>query len=171
MGTPKKRPLTPAEALASDEFKKALLRIKVKEGRTQEQVAAMVGVSQGQIWQWANRRLPIPAQKAQSVADAVEEIDPGRLSVEYRDLTKSESIRTPALTINQLENDVDALRHALAALAGVFVSHQPQAAAEVAAAVRAKVPARFHSGGWLADFLDAMDAVARPARRRAASAR
>jgi len=76
----------PAELAASEEFKRCLLASK----KTQEQVAAEIGsgVSQGTVWQWANGRLAIPANRAVDAAAAVG-ADPARISVAWRSLAGS----------------------------------------------------------------------------------
>lgn len=77
----------PDEIAASDEFKR-LVDAQRALGRTQEQIAAEIGdgVSQGTIWQWANRRLAIPANRAKSAADAVGG-QPGAISVAWRTMS------------------------------------------------------------------------------------
>lgn len=64
------KPLTATEMAASDHVREcidALRRVK-----TQEQIANEVGVTQGQIWQWAERKLAVPARRAVSLAAALE---------------------------------------------------------------------------------------------------
>ncbi|HEY5805044.1 MAG TPA: hypothetical protein VIT90_15260 [Lysobacter sp.] len=79
----------PAEIAASDEFKRCLQASK----KTQEQVAAEIGagVSQGTVWQWANRRLAIPAQRARDAARAVG-AQPEGISVEFRSIMENPPI-------------------------------------------------------------------------------
>ncbi|BDU17551.1 hypothetical protein [Lysobacter auxotrophicus] len=71
----------PDDVAASDEFKRCLIASK----KTQEQVAAEIGsgVSQGTVWQWANRRLAIPANRAADAARAVG-TTPDKISTEHR---------------------------------------------------------------------------------------
>ncbi|WP_396615470.1 hypothetical protein ACHZ97_14440 [Lysobacter soli] len=73
----------PDDVAASDEFKRCLIASK----KTQEQVAAEIGsgVSQGTVWQWANRRLAIPASRAADAARAVG-TTPDKISTEHRRL-------------------------------------------------------------------------------------
>lgn len=52
-------------------------------GRTQEAVAVAVKVSQGTVWQWANERLAIPADRAIAAARETNS-DPREISVAYR---------------------------------------------------------------------------------------
>lgn len=51
--------------------------------RSQEDVAADVGVSQGQIAHWKNGRLPVPAKRAAPLAKALGVADPATISVEF----------------------------------------------------------------------------------------
>lgn len=71
----------PEDIAASDEFKRCLIASK----KTQEQVAAEIGsgVSQGTVWQWANRRLAIPVSRAADAARAVG-TTPDKISAEHR---------------------------------------------------------------------------------------
>jgi transcriptional regulator with XRE-family HTH domain len=85
------RPMTPRELAASDHIKERLKSLRGKV--TQEQVAAEIGVSQGQIWQWANRRLPVPANRAKALAKAIG-TSPELVSVEYADVLPTE-VREP----------------------------------------------------------------------------
>ena len=71
----------PHEIAASDAFRAALESC----GKSQSAVADEIGdgVSQGTIWQWANRRLAIPAARARDAARAVNAY-PDAISVAYR---------------------------------------------------------------------------------------
>lgn len=71
----------PEELAASAEFKRLLQLC----GKRQEQVASEIGegVSQGTVWQWANNRLAIPANRAADAARAVGG-DAEAISVAYR---------------------------------------------------------------------------------------
>lgn len=77
----------PAEIAASDEFKRCLIASK----KTQEQVAAEIGegVTQGTVWQWANRRLAIPVARARDAAKAVG-ARPAAISVAWRQFVNTE---------------------------------------------------------------------------------
>jgi len=78
----KKRALSPLELSAADALALALSRC----GKTQEQVGSDVGVSQGMVWQWANKKLAVPARRARALARAVGVADPADISVDYRNL-------------------------------------------------------------------------------------
>lgn len=73
----------PDEVAASDAFKRAA----TASGKSQTKIADEIGdgVSQGTIWQWANRRLAIPAARAVEAARAVD-ARPEDISVAYRTL-------------------------------------------------------------------------------------
>jgi DNA-binding transcriptional regulator YdaS (Cro superfamily) len=62
-----RKTLSPAELQAADAIAEAVRRTD----RSQDEVAAEVGVSQGLIWQWANRRVPVPANRAVALAAAI----------------------------------------------------------------------------------------------------
>lgn len=64
--------------------------------------------------------------------------------------------RTLGLVINQLENDIDALRHALGSLMVVTGLHRPREGAEIAAGILASAPKKFHDQGMTKAFLDAL---------------
>lgn len=72
----------PDEIAASDAFRAALDAC----GKSQSAVADEIGdgVSQGTIWQWANRRLAIPAARAPDAARAVNAY-PEAISVAFRE--------------------------------------------------------------------------------------
>ncbi len=55
-----KKPLTPQEIAAAHAIREAV-RLS---GRSQDDIAAELGVSQGLIWQWASARVPVPANRA-----------------------------------------------------------------------------------------------------------
>ncbi len=80
----KKRALTPADFEASDTLKAAIADAKRNLGKTQQSIGEEVGVSQGMIWQWANRTTPVPADRARALATAVGIDDPGLISIEWR---------------------------------------------------------------------------------------
>lgn len=71
----------PTEVSASDAFKTAL----AQSAYTQMALANELGVSQGTIWQWANRRLAIPAEQAVRVARLLE-VQADRISAEHERL-------------------------------------------------------------------------------------
>lgn len=81
-----KRELTPAEKAAAERIAAALSSC----GKSQEAIGAEVGVTQGQIWQWANGRLPVPAERARDLAAALNtrpaEISPAYVAIVGDDL-------------------------------------------------------------------------------------
>ncbi|MEF3081897.1 hypothetical protein V3391_06680 [Luteimonas sp. SMYT11W] len=81
----------PDEVAASDAFKRAA----VASRKAQTVIANEIGdgVSQGTVWQWANRRLAIPAARAVEAARAVG-ARPEEISVAYRALSNEMSGKT-----------------------------------------------------------------------------
>lgn len=79
----------PAEIAASDEFK----RLFKATGKTQRDFADLIGegVSEGTIWQWANRRLAISVERAEDVARLLD-ANPRDISPAYRQLHDSLSM-------------------------------------------------------------------------------
>lgn len=79
----------PADIAASDEFK----RLFKATGRTQRDLADAIGegVSEGTIWQWANRRLAISAERAEEVARQIGG-NPRDISTAYRQLQDRSAI-------------------------------------------------------------------------------
>ena len=98
------RPLTPQEVAASDHIKERLAAIR--GSATQEKVAAEVGVSQGQIWQWANRRLPVRATRAVALAKALG-TTPAQVSAEYSSVMPDAVRELPAGYLPQQAGDLD----------------------------------------------------------------
>lgn len=79
-----KRPLTAEEKAMADRMKAI---IESTPGLTQESVGASVGVSQGQVWQWLEGRLPVSAKRAPALAEALGIQDPAEISVAYREIS------------------------------------------------------------------------------------
>lgn len=80
-----RRPLDPEEVEASDRLKKRVTELRLGLNgvkKTQGEIADETGVSQGMIWQWANRRMPVPLERAEALATAVG-LAPEEVSVEY----------------------------------------------------------------------------------------
>ena len=55
---------------------------------SQEQIAADVGVSQGLIWQWANERVSVPANRAVALARVLG-LSPSAVSPAYAEIINS----------------------------------------------------------------------------------
>lgn len=53
--------------------------------QNQDEIGAAVGVSQGLIWQWANGRVPVPANRAVVLANVLG-LDPCDISPAYREI-------------------------------------------------------------------------------------
>jgi transcriptional regulator with XRE-family HTH domain len=79
----KKRPLTDEEERAA-----AVIKQAIESGnKTQDEIAAEVGVTQGMIWQWMNAKLPVPARRAQKLAAAIG-LNPVQVSVAWRNVVR-----------------------------------------------------------------------------------
>lgn len=77
-----KRKLTREEEAMADRMKAI---IASTPGLTEESVGAFVGVSQGQVSHWTNKRLPVSTKRAPKLAEALGITDPAEISVAYRD--------------------------------------------------------------------------------------
>lgn len=73
--------------------------------------------------------------------------------------------RSPALIVNQAENDVDALRYFVAALTATMVVTRPAEAVAVAQTIRNKAPKKFVENGLLKELLKGLD-VAKKSKSR-----
>lgn len=66
--------------------------------KSQEEIGAEVGVSQGQIWQWANARRGVSSARAVALAGALDIDDPGKISPKWAAAfggTRTQSKETP----------------------------------------------------------------------------
>jgi len=79
-----KKSLSPAELEASRVIADA---VRLSE-RSQDDIAAEIGVSQGLIWQWANGRVPVPANRAVALAKALH-LSPSAVSPAYAEIINS----------------------------------------------------------------------------------
>jgi len=141
-------------------------------GMTKAAVATHMGVSDGMVSQWVSGYRPVPADKAPKLARLLGVADPGSISAKYAQVSEADSgnvvpirkegsssddDRRDDLKIARLENDVDSLRYALAALVSVMAVHRPAEGADVAKALRKHVPAKFVKQGYVAELLKALD--------------
>lgn len=176
----KKRPLTPEEKQMAAKMKAA---ITGNPDLTEEAVGAQMGVTQGQVSHWTNARLPVPARRALKLASILGIDDPGEISLDYRALAarmaanpSAVSEIRPDLEISRLQNDIDALRGALAVMAAVMVAHRPAEGAAYARALRKHVPAKFVRQGFVHELIETLEqgvaataaASARPPSKRPA---
>ncbi|GAP66823.1 putative phage repressor [Mizugakiibacter sediminis] len=159
-----KRPLTPEEKAIARRIKAA---IASDPNLTEESVGAQVGVTQGQVSHWTNGRLPVPAARAIKLASVLGIDDPAEISLAYREIAAKAAAGSavaegpaPGLASARVENDIDALRYALAAMVTVMVVHRPAEAADVARALRKHVPAKFVRQGYIHELLKVLDSAA-----------
>lgn len=141
-------------------------------GMTKAALAKHMGVSDGMVSQWVSGHRPVPPDKAPKLGKLLD-IAPERISAKYAQVAEAdvgnvaplhkswpsgEDERRPDLVIARLENDVDSLRYALAAMVSVMAIHRPAEGADVAKAIRKHVPAKFVKQGYLAELLKALGA-------------
>lgn len=151
-----------AEALA---LKAAIKNSGMKNGP----IAEHLGVSEGLISQWTTGHRPVPADKAGKLAKLLgvkdpTEISPGYAStlaihedsVAYLPQLADKPLRAD-LVIARLENDIDALRYAVAALVSTMTIHRPAEAADAARALRRMVPARFRESGLVHELASILE--------------
>lgn len=79
-----KKALSPSELQAAGRI---LAAVRASDC-SQEELAAEVGVSQGLIWQWANARVPVPANRAVALGRALH-LDPREISPAYAEIVES----------------------------------------------------------------------------------
>lgn len=142
-----------------------------KPGLSNVSIARYMGVSDGLVSQWVTGRRPVPADKAVRLAEYMG-ADPKAISAKYAAVHAQEPVGSAAvpavneadaderrldLTIARLENDIDSLRFAIAAMVSVMTVHRPAEGAAVAKAMRRHVPAKFVRQGYLAELLDVLD--------------
>lgn len=140
-----------AEALA--------LKAAIKNsGLKNAPIAEHLGVSEGLISQWTTGHRPVSPDKAGKLAKLLG-VDPSSISPGFASVLaiQDDSVaRLPQLNdkplrsdlvIARLENDIDALRYAVAALVSTMTIHRPAEAADAARALRRMVPARFRESG------------------------
>lgn len=163
MSNPKKNNGPTAQSLA---LTAAIRRSKV----TQMAVAEVADVTPGLVSQWATGHRPVPAGKARKVAEFLGIKDPSKISAGYGVVAENEGSNVlplrrpegehalrPDLVIARLQNDVDALRYALAALVAVMTVHRPAEAADAVKAIRRSVPAKFRDQGFVHELTAVLD--------------
>lgn len=82
-----KKPLSPQEIAAANAIREAV-RLS---GRSQDDIAAELGVSQGLIWQWASARVPVPANRAVALGNALK-LDPSVVSPAFAEIISTAPI-------------------------------------------------------------------------------
>lgn len=139
-------------------------------GLSSAAVASHMDVTPGLVSQWKLGRRPVAIEHAAKLARLLGVDDPGRICAQYAALEADEHTnvvplrnpkevdeRRPDLVTARLENDVDSLRYALAAMVSVMASHRPAEGADVAKALRKHVPAKFVGQGYIAELLKALE--------------
>jgi len=142
-----------------------------RSGLSQAAAAAAVGVSPANFRQWLQGMRPVPPDKAPKLAQMLD-VSPEAISEKYARVAQNDfgnvvplrrgdeqDVRRTDLAINRVENDVDALRYALAGLVSVMVIHRPAEAADAATAIRRSVPKKFLERGFVYELLQVLDAT------------
>lgn len=150
----------------------ALAAAMKDRGASNASVARHMRVSDGLVSQWKTGHRPVPAEHAPRLAKFLGVSDPVQISSAYgrvqqgvignvvplRDYDQATGEeRRPDLITARLENDVDSLRFALAAMVSAITVHRPAEAADVARAIRKHVPGKFVQQGYLRELLQALD--------------
>lgn len=95
-----KRPLTAEEKAIAARMRAIIASSKEL---TEESVAEIVGVSQGQISHWTGGRLPVPAKRAHDLAAALGITDPAEISIAFREIAPAQSSKSKSgATASQL---------------------------------------------------------------------
>lgn len=162
----KKAPAKSQESLA---LKAAWLASGLKKAA----VADHMGVTPGAALQWIEGHRPVPATKAKRLGELLN-VAPDRICAKFAEISEQHSSnvvplrrddgtdqRRPDLALRRVENDVDALRYALAGVVAVTVIHRPAEAVAVAAAIRRSVPKKFQERGFVQELLITLDAAAK----------
>lgn len=68
----------------------------------------------------------------------------------------------PELVIARLQNDVDSLRYAVAALVATMTVHRPAEAADAAKALRKQLPAKFRDQGFAHELASILERAGKP---------
>lgn len=144
----------------------------IESGMTKAAVADHMDVTPAAVRQWIAGDRPVPATKAGKLA-ALLSVEPDRICAAYAEISKTRGNvvpireddgsdqRRPDLAIRRLENDVDALRYAIAGIVSVSVIHRPAEALSAAAAIRKSVPKKYLERGFVYELLLTLDAAAR----------
>lgn len=155
----------------------ALAAAMKHHGASNAAVAKHMGVSDGLVSQWKVGHRPVAAEHAPRLAKFLGINDPAQISAAYGRVQQGEvgnvvplrdypstsgDERRTDLVIARLENDIDSLRFALAAMVSAMTVHRPAEAADVARSIRKHVPAKFVQQGYLRELLQALDKGAQP---------
>lgn len=139
-----------------------------RSGLTKAAISVHMDVSPGMVSQWATGGRPVPAEKAQRLGDFLD-VEPAKISAKFAQhwdtpgnvvpLRKEAGVAPMRqdLVIARLENDIDSLRFAMAAMVAAMTVHRPAEAAAVAKTIRKSVPQKFVRQGYLHELLQALD--------------
>lgn len=130
-------------------------------------LARHVKVSDGLVSQWRTGRRPVPAHYAPKVAGFLDMQDPALISAQYAQVRAAQTgngVAIPGvdafpddLALRRLENAIDELRHAVAAMITASIIHRPAEARDVAKAIRRHAAPRSLRSGLLAELLQALE--------------
>lgn len=160
--------MTKAAPPVPTRYSLALNAAIIGSGITKAAIASHMNVSPGMVSQWANGLRPVPAEKAQRLGDYLS-VDPAKISAKFAEHWDTASNVVPLrqrageeplrqdLQIARLENDIDSLRFAVAALVSAMTVHRPAEATDVAKTIRKNVPQKFVRRGYLHELLQALD--------------
>lgn len=151
---------------------KALADAIAKSGLKHPAIGEAIGVSPAFISHVATGRRPVPAEKAEALAQLLD-TKPELISLAYANDVKRYGVavvggasvdsgvdsRRPDQAMRRVENDVQSLRYAVGALVGTMVLNRPREAKEVADVLRKKIPKKFRERGFVWELLQTLDAV------------
>lgn len=130
-------------------------------------VANHAGVTPGAVSHWVTGARPVPIEKVSVVAEYVG-VKPEAISDRYGALATQIVPQDDArqtmpidLTINRLENGMDAMRLAVGILAGVMARHRPIEASDAARTIRKQLSGRYLNQGFVKELLEVLDASAK----------
>lgn len=97
--------------------------------QNQDEIGAAVGVSQGLIWQWANGRVPVPANRAVALAQVLR-LDPCAISPAYREIIDGAQLKQlrpdEAALLAKYRQADDAGKRSLQAVSDALAQYLPK---------------------------------------------
>lgn len=149
--------------------------------RKHEDIAGALGVTPGLVSAWSTGRKPVPATRAQPLADELGNVAPEAISEAYALIARQAGGKVlpmpgtpavrPELALNRVENDIDSLRWFATVLVDVMRRHRQAEAADVLETIQRKVPRKFRDNGFLLELSEAMAARAPASAKAPAAAR
>lgn len=112
----------------------------VASGLPQAALADACGVSPAAVRQWVEGMRPVPASRAMKVAELLG-VDPRTISPKFADIARQLNLSWNSpdddrSTVQELRQDVEALRLALLAVLATSVTHRPAETESIAQALR-----------------------------------